>query len=418
MAKAKRKPTNFRNAMASNIKSRERKKKNFGYLNLPDNIQTLKLEENTRRIRLDFVPYIVTSDNHPDKDVDTGIATQGTEWWKFPFKVHSQVGVDNERVVCPTTIGQKCPICEHRIKLIKQGAHKDTFKVFYPQERTLYVVIPIGDKKLEEVPHVWDMSDRLCWDAIVEAISLEEDAAGFPSLEGGLTAEGRVKWKAISDKVSYPELTIVGFTEREDYDASLLDEIPSLDNMLEILSYKAIEAKFLELDEEEDGGDLDDEDDEPVKAKITPVRRGRPPKPVVEEEEEEEEEEDDDAPPTAPIRKRKAITTPARRGRPPKPVVDEEEEDDEEEEEEEVKPTIKRGRKPAPKIVEEEEEDEEDDEPVVPSVKRGRKPAPKAKSTKGTCPYGHRFGSDHDKTDDCDTCELWNECLDASEELE
>jgi len=29
------------------------------------------------------------------------------------------------------------------------------------------------------------------------------------------------------------------------------------------------------------------------------------------------------------------------------------------------------------------------------------------------CPYGHRFGIDIDEYDDCDNCELWDECADA-----
>lgn len=63
----------------------------------------------------------------------------------------------------------------------------------------------------------------------------------------------------------------------------------------------------------------------------------------------------------------------------------------------------------------EEDDEEEEKEPTPKPVGRKRKVAveekPKGKSKKDlSCPSGHKFGKDTDKYDDCDDCELWNEC--------
>jgi hypothetical protein len=68
------------------------------------------------------------------------------------------------------------------------------------------------------------------------------------------------------------------------------------------------------------------------------------------------------------------------------------------------------------KTINEVDEDDEDDETPVPAPVR--KPIKKAKGVrKYTCPHGHIFGKDCECFEECDKCPLWEECLDANEEL-
>lgn len=84
---------------------------------------------------------------------------------------------------------------------------------------------------------------------------------------------------------------------------------------------------------------------------------------------------------------------------------DSEDEDDEEEE---------RVSKPSKRHVEEDEDDDEEDEEPQPK-KSPKKSEPEDddedESPKGKCKFGHKFGKDCDKHDDCDNCDMWEKCF-------
>ncbi|MCK9520637.1 MAG: hypothetical protein M0R74_16680, partial [Dehalococcoidia bacterium] len=128
----------------------------YGHLNLPKGIRIFK-EEPKARVDLDILPYEVTSDVHPDRDDEYGIAVPGELWYKRPYWLHRNIGSNNTTVVCPTSIKKPCPICEYRAQLLKDGAdYKDeTVQSLRASLRNLYVVIPKGNKNFLEEPHIW-----------------------------------------------------------------------------------------------------------------------------------------------------------------------------------------------------------------------------------------------------------------------
>ena len=196
-------------------------------------------------------------------------------WFRSSFKVHRNVGPDNETVVCPRTFGKSCPICEHREKRAKEGAEKDELRELYGKPRSLYAIIPLGIDKYEEVVTVWDMSDKLFQDTLDEELEINEEFRGFVGLEGGATANIRLRWKSFGGN-SFPEVRSVSFTERDDYDEDILNEVPKLDDLLKVLSYEEIEAKFFEIENETDGGDLKEvEEEEEEEEKVSPRNKYR-----------------------------------------------------------------------------------------------------------------------------------------------
>jgi len=78
------------------------------------------------------------------------------------------------------------------------------------------------------------------------------------------------------------------------------------------------------------------------------------------------------------------------------------EELEEEEEEEEVEEEVEDD--------EVEEEEEEDDEVEEEEEEEEQTQRRRVKSRSRKCPYGYRFGTDYNKFDDCDDCELRKEC--------
>lgn len=400
----KEKKSNFGDKIGRNTQRQKESHKGFGYLDLPKGVSVLKLKEGVKEVQLDFLPYVVTDPKHPDRDPQYEIAMPETQWYRRPFKVHQKVGANKEQCVCLKSVGKKCPICDYQEKRRKEGADKEEIKLLYPKPRSLYIVIPLDMDKVEEIPHIWDMSDYLFQNILNEELETDGSNNVFPDLASGKTLSLKLRWKDLGD-ISFPDVRNISFDDREAYPESMLKKVPNLDEVLKVLSYESLEAKFFELEEEEDGGKLkapkakDEEDEEPPRRK----------RPVADEEEEEDkpvarrrpvkEEEEDDAPPP---RKRKPVDEeedddkPVRSKRPV--AKDDEEEDDEEEDD---KPT--RTKRPTA-------DEEEDDKPV--RTKSKETPAP---SGSNKCPHGHKFGVDADDFDECETCDVWTKCLDKKE---
>jgi len=361
------KRNSFRDKIGRNTQKQRESKKSFGYLDLPKDLKVLAIPEDTREIELDFLPYVVTVTNHPDKDIQYDVATKDSLWYRRPFKVHKNVGVDNETIVCPRSIskGSPCPICEHREKRAKDNAEKEELRELYGKSRSLYVVIPFGIKKFEEEPTVWDMSDFLFQDILNDEMELNESNMDFPSLEEGKTAVIKLKWKSFG-KSTYPEVRSINFEKRDPYPESILKEVPNLDELLKVLSYKDIDSKFFELDDEEDGGEL------------------------------QEVEEDETS-----TRKRKSFKDDDEKEDPPKRRSRVEKEDKDLDEHK----TSRRSR-----VAKDEEEPEKEEKPS----RRSSRVKEDEETPKNKCPFGHVFGKDEGKFKDCDECDIWKSCAEGS----
>lgn len=449
MAK-KRKKGMFKGKIARNSQ-KQQSGSQYGWLNLPKGVPLFKIEE-AGRVSLDILPYVVKDPNHPDRDDEYEIATPGTLWYKRPYMLHRNIGPNKESIVCP---GRNCPICAHRRELIEQGSgyDDDAVKALKPAMRNLYVVIPKGHKKYDEVPHIWDISQALFQQKLNEEIAENEDYETFPDLEEGYTLTIRFSEEQLG-KNKYFDTSRIDFKpRREPYDESILDQIPCLDDVLVVLSPKAIEAIFYgdntdAVEEDDDrprhrrNRDEDDEDDRPTR------RRSRDDDDENEEEDEEDEEDDrprrrpawdddddndDDDDDRQPRRRRskdeddeededdaksnddeedEEDDRPPRRTRRPRDEVDEDEEDDDEEEEQPRRRQNRPGFAGKRKEAEDDwfaEEAEDDDVPF----EHGGGAHSEGVPPPDQCPHGHDFGIDCDKFKDCDGCSVWEACFTA-----
>lgn len=293
---AKRRKTNFRAKVAADVQKQKSEASSYGYLNLPKGVPIFK-EDPGSRVILDIMPYEVTEERHPDRNDTVEAALVGDLWYKRPFKIHRNIGVGNDAIVCPTSIGKPCPICEYRKQLINQGADKEETDTIKLSKRVLYSVIPKNHKKYEEVPHIWDISQYLFQNLLTD--ELEEDEANmiFPDLEEGLSLKIRFDSKTIGGSQPFAEASRIDFIERDEpYDDSILDDVPELDKCLNILSYDALKAKFFEMETEKKETETEDEPEEetPRKRKTT-SRKKKEPEPEPEEEEKPDLEEDNRA---------------------------------------------------------------------------------------------------------------------------
>lgn len=410
MAREKRK-SKFRGKVAQDVNKQEARGSSYGHLMLPKNTNMFKPKKGKNY--MDIIPYIVTDEKHPDRDKELDIALVGEPWYKRPYKVHKSIGPDNDSVVCLRSVGLKCPICDYRDKRVKEGAEKEEIKALRPTDRALYVVIPIDDKDHEEKPHIFDMATFLFQDKINEEIKEDDEFETFPDLEEGFTLAVRFSEETFN-KNKYLKTARIDFEERDPYDEAILDEAPNLDKVLKVMSYDELYALFMEIDPE-DAADDDLDDDG---AAERPTRRR---KTVT------KDDDGDDAPKTRTRRRPKADddddAEEEKKPRTRRAAIEEDADDDGAEEQQEKPARASRRARPEPEAEtkpsrrrrEPDPEPEEDvDEPEEkPRSRRGAKAEKAADGDEERCPYGHKFGKDCEKFDDCDACEIWDECSEA-----
>jgi len=379
------KKSRFAGKVATNSHKQASSGATYGHLQLPKGVNMFK-EEPGGRCSIDILPYMVTDAAHLDRDDVNQVAQVGDLWYKRPYRHHRNVGPNNDSAVCPTSIGKKCPICEYRARRIKEGAPDDEIKALRASSRNLYVVVPIGDKKMEEVPHIWDISQFLFQDMLNEEIEENPEYEVFPDLEEGYTLACRFSEETFM-KTAFAKVSRIDFRERDyEYPESMLKEIPMLDEVLIVHPYATLEALFFGTDPDCacPATPAQQEDDAPAAGK---ARRKKTVAPAA-------QEEDDDSGPAFPS-EAEPPAAPARRVRTPKAA----------QEEDETPPAApaRRARAAAPA-------------PAAAAPAKRQAPAAKAKQDgEETCPHGGIFGVDCETMDACDTCTLWSDCIDAKE---
>jgi hypothetical protein len=374
-----RKKGRFAGKTTANAHKQKSKGSQYGHLSLPKGISIYK-EVPGGRCQLDFLPYEVTDTVHPDRDTELGIAVPGELWYKRPYKMHRNVGVNNEAAVCLTSFGKKCPICEYRAKLLADGAdwQDETVKACRASDRNLYVVVPLDEKDYDEKPHIWDISQFLFQDMLNDELEENEDYGEFPDLEDGYTLRIRFS-KETFGKNEFAKTSRIDFEDRQKpYPESILKQVPNLDEVLSCPGYDELHAKFFEMEAPtEEQAEVIEDDTPPA------TSRRRVPRPEPEPEKE------------APTNEEDVCTACEGTGTNSKGR--------------ECRVCGGTGVKPSKREVKEEEKPE-----PVPTTRRAPVPTSRP-ATKDTCPSGHVFGTDCEEFDDCDTCDKFEECLDAKE---
>ncbi len=380
----------FKGRVSKNAKSEVTKDGGYKYISLPEGIK-MYVPTPGEKEKFDIIPYIISDKNHSDYDHEENYPTPGDIWYKRPFKIHTDVGGDGQKVVCLTTFGKKCPICEHRKVRAKKGDDKEDLKPFYSKSRDLYVVIPIDNENYEEEPYVLDMSYYLFQEKLKEETEENEDYEIFPELEDGLTLEVSWRKKTWNKGKPYAEARRINFIERDkDYDEKILKKVPDLDKCLIEISYEKMSALFYE--ESNDVADLDQEINDHSKDEDKSERKSKSFKKDKKEKETKskskdlnwEDLEDMDAAECAEVIDNKGLSD---------DIDIEDYEDDE---------------KGLRKVIAEELDIE-----ISKKKSKIKDKDKKESKSKKECPYGHRFGIDTDKTkfvDDCDKCVVWEAC--------
>lgn len=313
--------------------------------------------------RINIIPYVIKTKNHPL--VKRGEFEVGDSDYVMDIFVHRGVGPSEATVIClKSTYGKPCPICEQSALLRKQGKEKEAGDL-KPSRRVFYNV---QDMKEPDKLKVFETSHFLFEKELIDE-ARDDEEGGFVDFADPI--EGKeIKFRASEvqkGSIKYKEFKSFAFEDRDEpIPDELLESAISFDEIMNVPTYEEVEKILFGQDEDDN-----EESDEPVKKSKhdDDSDDGRPAK-----KSSKKYEDEDDEPEEKPVKK---------------PVKNRDDEDDDEENgDEEESP-----KKPAKKV------EEEDDEPEPP------------KKSCGKCPFGHCFGRDDDKYDDCDDCDVWDKCV-------
>jgi hypothetical protein len=294
----------------------EAKNKRFSsYLVLPEGVEKFEIGdakkgEDMVKKDISIVMYKQTKDKN-----ESGYD------YKRSYKVHNNLGVDGKTsVVCPTTFGKPCPICELRKEMgaaydTMTEAEKKVYNNLKARSRSLYNVIEGGKVK------IFDSSDFTFQDRLDEELRAAEDDDyyAFAQDEGGYTLKARFTKEKKGAGMVFYNCSAIQFKPREDLDEDIFEQVQKLDEMLVIKSYD-------ELSDLLNGTDtVTEEEEEEEKPAVSSKRK------AVEEDDEEDfvpvkkkkvvVEEEDDAPWGDDDEEEEVVRRPKRR------VIDEDDED-------------------------------------------------------------------------------------------
>jgi len=424
-------------SMRDRIKSKAESSgsRDVGYLKLPTGVELFQVDPKKKKATLDFIPYKVTQEPNLD-DVPAG-----SDWYRRGFKVHRAVGPDDAIVVCPKTIGKKCPICEEFARLKKDpDAEAEDAESIRPKLRYLYNV-----KDREGNKFIWDVSHHLFQKWLDQEIHEGDDSlADFAEVKTGSSLTIRFSEETYKKNVYYSTNRIDFVSREEPVTKADLADACDLDSILIIHSYDTLRAMLMgaDVDEDEDASDKapkkvkkevdeDDEDEPPKKKKVLDDDEDEPPKkkrPVDEDDEDEVpkkkkvlEDDEDEVPP----KKRKTVSEDDEDEVPKKKKVLDDDDDPPKkkklvDEDDEDAPPIKRKLKKASDDDEDEppkkkkplSRDDDDDDPPV----KRKKPSSdddEDSSLSAECPSGYRFGKDVGKKKSCERCKIYDDCREA-----
>jgi len=376
--------SSFKDKVAFNSAQSRSKTGNYGHLLLPRGVSVFK-EEPASRVDMDMIPYIIKEDRHPDRDEERDVAVKGSMWYKRPYKLHRSVGPENVNLVCPVSFGKRCPICEHRSRLLAQGADwkDEAVKSARPSDRNVYYVIPKGHKKFEERIHIWDISNFLFQQHLDEELDENPDFGMFPDLESGLMMRIRFSEETF-ERNKYAATSRIDFVERDyAYGEEMIKDLVPLDQVLQVKDYRDISSIYHEGEDVAEAEDGAEEDEAPRVAVMARPKANGSTKPIARmtrsDPKPQEEPEEDEAPVEEPVEEAPPPRQVMRRAEPAKPVA-------------------------APVA-------------AKPAAKPVSRPAPAAVAS-GECPSGYQFGIECDKHDECEECPVWSDCYAAQEAAE
>ena len=240
-----------RSSAASNVRKRAEKHMTGGstMIRIPDGVSMFKPKN---KAIVDILSYVVGEGNP--------WADKGELHYERTFYAHRNVGAESKSYVCPKmTAGKKCPICEYAAKLSKKSnVDPQMVKDLRPQERQLFNTKDYAAP--EKGWQIWDNS-FYCFGKTLDGVlsDSDPDEDGFDTFSDldGLSLRLGIDQESGGD-FTFDKVNRIVFKNRKPYTEAELEKLHCLDELLVILSYDELKAKFFEIEDADGEDDIDE----------------------------------------------------------------------------------------------------------------------------------------------------------------
>jgi hypothetical protein len=201
------------------------------YLKMPPGVEEFKPDPGVYNI--DILPYKVGDYNQRED--------KGEPHFEMQYDVHKLASMDGRtnRYVCLGCARLPCPICQ-RYNRPRVDDDPNEIKSWKPQTRHLWIFCNVDDKRNKVAPGSFvQIYDSNHWaqgagfgEQIINAITSNPDYGGFADLEDGMTLRLTVREQSFP-RGKWNAVTRIDFVPRkQQYDPSILDSMPCLDDCL------------------------------------------------------------------------------------------------------------------------------------------------------------------------------------------
>jgi hypothetical protein len=229
-------------------------------LNVPDNMDFLETKDK-KRYKIDILPFNVTSNNHPDRDV----YDEDDPWdYKLDVWVHKRIGPGDGNYVClAKNYNKPCPICEEMDKLKKEEADEDDIKALKPKRRCIYNVYDHNDENVK----LFDSSHYLFEKELIDEAYSQGDGEYIPfcdESEDGYSVKFRGAEEDLGGN-TFVKFKSFSFEKREEeIDEEILKQAVSLDSILIIPTYEELKNVLYGIDSEKLEKEKNDKENEDI----------------------------------------------------------------------------------------------------------------------------------------------------------
>lgn len=250
---------------------------------LPKGMKRFKFTE-AKKYRLNILPYVVGVNQKAGKKLNP-YKEDGEVHYELSFFQHPRLGPEDKTFCCSLKVfGKRCVGCEESIKAQHdEEITKEDKNKLRPKHRQLWIVEDLDDKKSGF--QIMDQSFAMPGDAgfgqmmnaIIESCDEGDPRLNFFHLKGGQTLEILAKKQTFPGGTFFAAVRIDMIPRKIDYNESVLDKLPCLDDLLIYTPYKDFFKVYF-------GSEGDDETDE------TPANENKEPGDEENEGEGEEQE--------------------------------------------------------------------------------------------------------------------------------
>lgn len=211
-----------------------------------------KMELDTN-LMLDVIPFKVTSNTYHDYHPSLYKFVKASPNYSFTraFAIHNNVGADERSVVCPQSIGERCPICEEMrvyTENFKNRDKMDEWKNKLRRTTSYRQLLNFYDlNKGDGVMYVWNVSVSYFLKKILDEVKCNSAYANFAELENGMTLLAKIRAGTMKNKKGepVPSVSDISFLPRNKaYTQADVEKAYNLDDMLDVLSYKNLHSLF------------------------------------------------------------------------------------------------------------------------------------------------------------------------------